>query len=142
MYKIIMLVFLLCNSFISWSDQVPKVKNKINLGSCEYLDYYLYNCLSFSCSFPVDFSGYRLTASFNIEGRRVANSSCNLSYKFNSRTSQQYPMKITCALDDVGIYQLRKLWYEYISGKGPGITESPKDPNLVKQCSPVLDYGG
>lgn len=115
-------------------------KKPKSLGTCEYLDYYIYNCLTFTCTVPIEFMGGDFAATFKIYGKNQ--NICSFDYKFNSKMpdGQSFPIKIHCNLDSNGIYSFRKSWFEYTSGTGPGFTKSSQDPLLKKGCQPSLAY--
>ena len=131
------------NHNLPLSPKLPQVKlgNKaknMDLGTCQYLDYYVYYCKPFSCSLKMPVPGsYKLT--FKVEEQNGGN--CLLNYKFDVTNAQgeKLPFKISCNLTAEGVEAFRYQWKYYSNGYVDILTKRSDDPLLRKQCTPSIE---
>jgi len=126
------------------STNIPPIKlgnkaKEMDLGTCEYLDYYIYYCKPFSCALKMPVPGsYKL--SFNVHGPR-AGGTCNINYKFDISTNQgeNIPFKISCNLTKDAVESFRYQWKYYSNGYVDVFTRRSEDPLLKKQCKASIE---
>jgi hypothetical protein len=126
------------------SPKIPQTKlgnkaDKMELGSCNYLDYYIYYCKPHTCSLNMPIPGrYKLT--FNVKGQD-SKKICNLHYSFDivNKQGDKMPLKIKCELTQSGIEAMRYQWKYYSSGYVDVFTRRSEDPLLKKQCQATVE---
>lgn len=126
------------------APKVPLTKlgnkaEKIDLGSCPYLDYYIYYCKPYTCSLKMPVPGeYKLT--FYVKGHDSQNI-CNINYNIDtvSKSGDKIPFKIRCKLTKDGLESLRYQWKYYSSGYVDVFTRRSDDPLLKKQCQASIE---
>ena len=117
------------------SEVVPigKKMDNMNVGTCGYLDYYIYYCKPFKCTLKMPIPGYP-KVDFVVEGKK--GNQCRLSYEFHTvrMSGEPYPIKLQCNLVESGLEAFRYQWKYYKDGYVDMFTKHSDNKLLRKQC--------
>jgi hypothetical protein len=126
------------------SPNTPKNKNgyklpSVDIGNCKYLDYYLYYCKPFTCSFVLPVP---TTPSITFKVEEKKDNYCKMNYRINldSGTGEKIPLKVACSLNEIETEAFRYEWKYYQQGYVDVFVQRSKNPLLKKACKALVEY--